>query len=202
MSKVRSHKPGERSTAARRQYTREFKEEAVRMVLDGHSVASVCQRLGLSSPTLLYRWRRQLIREGGAAAVGLEARVRELEAERPNLKYDLEVYLSNEPSTMTPMDSVLVRTAVEVMESRLGFPTRPFARGEGNASNDTNIFRRHGIPAIKCGPNVRTEANGAEMNRSHGLHVAKQDVVQATRFYLHMACELSGRRREEVNNKP
>jgi acetylornithine deacetylase/succinyl-diaminopimelate desuccinylase-like protein len=137
---------------------------------------------------------------GKNALAELELRLKELAAERPNLKYDLEVYLSNEPSTVTPVTSVLVRTAVAVMEERLGFPTRPFARGEGNASNDTNIFRRHGIPAIKCGPNVRTEANGAEMTRLHGVHVAKEDVLQAARFYLHMACELSGRTRGAVDD--
>jgi transposase len=81
MSKRGSGKPGDRPRADRRQCTRELKEEAVRMVLDGHSVASVCQRLGLTSPNLLYSWKRKLVAEGGAAAVGLEARVRELEAE-------------------------------------------------------------------------------------------------------------------------
>ena len=36
--------------------------------------------------------------------------------DRPNSKYELEVYLSNEPSLAAPIDSVLVRTAVEIME--------------------------------------------------------------------------------------
>jgi acetylornithine deacetylase/succinyl-diaminopimelate desuccinylase-like protein len=139
---------------------------------------------------------------GKQALAELDARLRELAKERPNLKYNLEVYLFNDPSTLTSVDSPLVRAAVTVMEERLGFPTRPFARGEGNASNDTNTFRRHGIPAIKCGPNVRTETNGPEMNRFHGTHVAKGDLVQAGRFYLHMACELSGRTRAEVSKGP
>lgn len=91
MSKVRSHKPRERSSTPRRQYTREFKEEAVRMVLDGHSVASVCQRLGLTSPNLLYNWKRKLVEQGGAAAVGLEARVRELEAELRRVEQERDI---------------------------------------------------------------------------------------------------------------
>jgi acetylornithine deacetylase/succinyl-diaminopimelate desuccinylase-like protein len=135
---------------------------------------------------------------GQQALAELDARLRELSSERPNLKYTLEVYLSNEPSLVTPVDSILVRKAVSIMEEKLGFPTRPFARGEGNASNDTNTFRRHGIPAIKCGPNARTEPNAAEMNRLHGTHVAKEDIIQATRFYVEMAFELSGRTRTEV----
>lgn len=139
---------------------------------------------------------------GKQALAELDGCLRQLSAQRPNLKYDLEVYLANEPSLATPVDSIIVRTAVEVMEQRIGFPTRPFARGEGNASNDTNTFRRHGIPAIKCGPNVRTEPNGAEMNRLHGTHVAKDDIAQSARFYIHMACELSGRTRAEMNEAP
>ena len=91
MSKVRSHKSGERTTASRRQYTREFKEEAVRMVLDGHSVASVCQRLGLTSPNLLYNWKRKLVEQGGTAAVGLEARVLELEAELRRVEQERDI---------------------------------------------------------------------------------------------------------------
>jgi transposase len=65
---------------SRRRFTAEFKEEAVRMLVDGHSSASICERLGLSSPTLLYRWRRELVGRGTPAR-GLETRVRELEAE-------------------------------------------------------------------------------------------------------------------------
>lgn len=91
MSKVRSGSRNDEPPEGRRRFTQEFKEEAVQMVLDGHSVASVCQRLGLSSPTVLYRWKRQLIRQGGTAAVGLEARVRELEAELRRVEQERDI---------------------------------------------------------------------------------------------------------------
>jgi transposase len=45
-------------TRQRRSFSEEFKQEAVQMLLDGHSAPSVAQRLGLSSPNVLYRWRR------------------------------------------------------------------------------------------------------------------------------------------------
>ena len=61
------------------------------MVLDGHSVASVCQRLGLTSPNLLYNWKRKLVEQGGTAAVGLEARVRELEAELRRVEQERDI---------------------------------------------------------------------------------------------------------------
>jgi transposase len=91
MSRNGSGKSGDRPGAVRRQYTRELKEEAVRMVLDGHSVASVCQRLGLTSPNLLYNWKRKLVAKGGSAAVGLEARVRELEAELRRVEQERDI---------------------------------------------------------------------------------------------------------------
>ena len=47
----------------------------------GHTAGSVCDRLGLSGVNLLYSWKRKLLAQGGPAAVGLEARVRQLEAE-------------------------------------------------------------------------------------------------------------------------
>ena len=65
----------------RRRFTDEFRREAVQMMLDGHSAASVAQRLGISSPTLLYRWKQLQLRQGGPVASSLDERVRELEAE-------------------------------------------------------------------------------------------------------------------------
>jgi transposase len=65
----------------RRQFTDEFRQDAVQMMLDGHSAASVAQRLGISCPTLLYRWKQQQVHKSGPVATSLEERVRELEAE-------------------------------------------------------------------------------------------------------------------------
>lgn len=91
MSKGRLEEHGERRRVVRRRYTQEFKEEAVRMVLDGHSVTSVCERLGLSNPNLLYNWRRKLVERGGATAVSLESRVRELEAELRRVERERDI---------------------------------------------------------------------------------------------------------------
>ena len=61
------------------------------MLLDGQTAASVCQRLGLSSPTLLYRWKQDGVRQGGVMAVGLEARVRELESELRRVERERDI---------------------------------------------------------------------------------------------------------------
>jgi transposase len=61
------------------------------MLLDGHTAASVCERLGLSSVNLLYLWKRKVVGRGGAAATSLEVRVRELEAELRRVERERDI---------------------------------------------------------------------------------------------------------------
>jgi transposase len=84
---------------ARRQFDREFKEQAVRMMLDGHSASTVATNLGIDNPNLVYRWKKDLLQESGVAATTLDARVRELqeklqrvERERDILKKALAIF--------------------------------------------------------------------------------------------------------------
>lgn len=67
------------SKTKRRKFTAEFKQDAVQMLLDGHSAESVAERLGLARTNLLYRWKQQHLANAGPVASSLEARVRELE---------------------------------------------------------------------------------------------------------------------------
>jgi transposase len=87
----------------RRTFTEEFRREAVQMMLDGHSAASVAQRLGLAGPNLLYRWKRDQFERSGPVASSLDARVRELEVqlhrverERDILKKALAIFSRHE----------------------------------------------------------------------------------------------------------
>lgn len=91
MSRVKSGKSAAGEPRRRRRFTEEFKAEAVQMLLDGLSASSICERLGLSAPNVLYRWKRELIRRGGSTAVGLEARVRELEAELRRVERERDI---------------------------------------------------------------------------------------------------------------
>jgi transposase len=87
---TRSKKPVT-AKAARRRFTDEFKEEAVQMLLDGHTPASVADRLGLGGTNALYRWKRQFLRQSGPVASSLEARVQELEAELRRVERERDV---------------------------------------------------------------------------------------------------------------
>ncbi len=85
-------KSGRKSgSGARRVYPLELKEEAVQMLLDGHSASSVCDRLGLSGTGLLYRWKKGFLGKEGAIASSLDARVRELEAELRQVQRERDV---------------------------------------------------------------------------------------------------------------
>jgi transposase len=65
--------------AKRRRYSQEMKEEAVQLLLEGRPAREVAANLGLPCGGTLYRWKAQVLRQGGRTAVGLEARNRELE---------------------------------------------------------------------------------------------------------------------------
>ncbi len=47
-----------KSKDTHRRYADEFTEEAVQMVLDGHTAPSVVERLGLPYVNMLYRWKQ------------------------------------------------------------------------------------------------------------------------------------------------
>ena len=86
-----SKKPTKPDQETRRIYTAEFKENAVRMLLDGHSASSICERLGISGTNRLYRWKKDFLENGNGMASDLEQRVRELEAELRRVERERDV---------------------------------------------------------------------------------------------------------------
>jgi transposase len=76
---------------SRREYSEELKGEAVQMLLDGHRAESVAENLGLSSVSLLYRWRSNLLKQSGPAAATLEGRVRQLEDELHRVERERDI---------------------------------------------------------------------------------------------------------------
>jgi transposase len=72
-------------------YSDELKGEAVQMLLDGHRAASVASNLGLSSVSLLYRWKARLLRQSGTPAATLENRVRQLEEDLRRVERERDV---------------------------------------------------------------------------------------------------------------
>ena len=77
-------------TRERRSFSEEFKQEAVQMLLDGHSATSVAQRLGLSA-NALYRWKREVLHRAGPAARTLGDRVTQLEEELRRVERERDI---------------------------------------------------------------------------------------------------------------
>ncbi len=90
MSRKRTKSEGN-GQKPRRSFTPEFKEEAVRMLLDGHSARSIAERLGLSGPNILYRWKKVVLRGESGIASDLETRVRELQAELRRVERERDI---------------------------------------------------------------------------------------------------------------
>jgi transposase len=75
----------------RRSYSDEFKQEAVQMLLDGHSAPSVAERLGISGPNVLYLWKKQVLHRAGPAAQTLGSRVAQLEDELRRVERERDI---------------------------------------------------------------------------------------------------------------
>jgi transposase len=76
---------------SRQVYSEEFRQEAVQMLLDGHSASSVASRLGLAHPNLLYRWKKDCLRRAGPAARTLGDRVHQLEEELRRVERERDI---------------------------------------------------------------------------------------------------------------
>jgi len=81
----------------RRRYTEEFKEEAVKMMLDGHTALSVMERLGLPNSNMLYRWKQRWLALSGPVTSSLDTRVRELEDELRRVERERDVLIWSIP---------------------------------------------------------------------------------------------------------
>lgn len=99
---------GKPKNKPRRSYSKEFKQEAVQMLLDGYSASSVTERLGLSRSNLLYRWKKEFAELAGPEVsqrderiAELEQELRRVERERDVLKKALAILSQNAPPTST-----------------------------------------------------------------------------------------------------
>lgn len=89
-----------KSSPPRRQYDTEFKKSAVQLVLNGQSVPSVSQSLGIGE-SLLYKWRAEFSEDETQGSTQnplqienemLRKQVRQLEIERDILKKALGIF--------------------------------------------------------------------------------------------------------------
>lgn len=79
------------SRSVRRAYDNELKAEAVQMLRDGHSAQSIVHNLGIRGTNLLYRWKKQLVKQAGPVAETLERRVCELEEQLRRVERERDI---------------------------------------------------------------------------------------------------------------
>jgi transposase len=87
MSKKSVVKP----SAGRRNFSQEFKQEAVQMLLDGHTASSIAERLGLSGSNVLYRWKREQLATSGPIANAMDSKLREVENELRRVERERDI---------------------------------------------------------------------------------------------------------------
>jgi len=81
------------SKKKRRKYTKEFKEEAVRLISEeGYSYAEAGRNLGVN-PNLLSRWKREFegIELDPGSAAAMQAELKRLRKENKRLKMEREI---------------------------------------------------------------------------------------------------------------
>ena len=86
-----AHKKSKLKAVGRRTFTKEFKQEAVQMLIDGHSAISVSKNLGIDNTNLLYRWKAEQLDRLGPVAEALDDEVRHLREELMRTKRERDI---------------------------------------------------------------------------------------------------------------
>ena len=76
---------------ARRRFTKEFKQDAVKMVTEqGHSIAEVAKNLGINY-NLLSRWKKELTENNSVEVDALKLELKRLQKENKRLEMEREI---------------------------------------------------------------------------------------------------------------
>lgn len=75
----------------RRIFSPEFKQDAVQMLLDGHTASSIVERLGISGTNILYRWKKEQLASSGPIANAMDSKLRELENELRRVERERDI---------------------------------------------------------------------------------------------------------------
>ncbi len=83
--------PQKKLINARRVCPDQLKQEAVQMLLDGHSASSICERLGILRTNLLYKWKRELVEDAGPVADAMDVKLKQLQAELHRVERERDI---------------------------------------------------------------------------------------------------------------
>jgi len=134
----------------------------------------------------------------GEALNELDSALRTIAANDPQLKYDTEVYCSNVPATETNADHYLTKTCLKAREFITGLKQEQFPSGLAPSTNDSNIFRRLGVPAVTCGPSGGKVPPDAQYLLEEGERLSKDDLLTATKIYIALILDICTKNKNEI----
>jgi acetylornithine deacetylase/succinyl-diaminopimelate desuccinylase-like protein len=138
-------------------------------------------------------------RDPRAALAELDAVVREAVQATEGARYELQVFASNVPGALTPLDHPLVQATLAARDRVVGSPQERHPDSELAPGDDGKVFARCGIPYVKVGPGGRPRPGVRRRGRES---VEVQQVVQAARLYVLLALDLANRDRAEATAWP
>lgn len=134
----------------------------------------------------------------GEALDELDDALKTLASNDSQLKYDTEVYCSNVPATVTNADHYLTKTCLKAREFVTGQKQETFPSGLAPSTNDSNIFRRLGVPAVTCGPSGGKVPPDAQSLMEEGERLSKEDLLTATKIYIALILDVCTRKKNEI----
>jgi acetylornithine deacetylase/succinyl-diaminopimelate desuccinylase-like protein len=129
----------------------------------------------------------------------LEDALKKIAADDPQLQYDTEVYCSNIPATVTSSDHHLIQACLKARELVVGQKQENLPGGLAPSTNDSNIFRRLGIPAVTCGPASGKVPVDAQWIQDEGERLSIDELLTATKIYVALALDICSRKKDEIN---
>ncbi len=73
-----------------------------------------------------------------------------------------------------------------------------FPLGQTSPYNDTNVFRWHGVPAIKCGLTGGAVPGNAQWMLDQGERLSTDDLVTLSKMYVAIILDICTKPQEEI----
>lgn len=124
----------------------------------------------------------------------IEEVIEEIKAGDPDLKVDLEMYMSN-PGSEIEEDEYIYSAIKRAHKEVHG--TDPDTVTEGWISDASHITR-YGVPTLNYGPSGRTRSGKPGWDPNIGEHVSLEDLYQTTRVYASLMLDVCGKSKEEI----
>ena len=124
----------------------------------------------------------------------IEDIIEEIVAGDPDLKVDLEMYMSN-PGAEIEDDEYIYGAIKRAHKSVHG--RDPETVTEGWISDASHITR-YGVPTLNYGPSGRTRSGVPGWDPNIGEHVSLEDLYHTTKVYASLLLDVCGRPREEI----